>query len=102
MTETQETVSAWITETFGSAGSNLRVAIRANEEMSELLRDLANDDAHPKAAEEAADVVIILYRLFTRLGVNMDDVIDAKMAVNRARTWRVDDSGCGYHIADAS
>ena len=156
--ETQETISAWAEETFGPAGSNLRVAARANEEMAELLRHLSSDPAHPKAPEEAADVVIVLSRLATRLGckvppapslrrkcraslyavhanANLQKVlefteacprhvdtakciegcfdslsalcerlgttlqaeIDKKMQVNRARVWKLDGTGHGYH-----
>jgi hypothetical protein len=67
MNETQESISLWAEETFGPVGSNARVAARANEEMAELLRALSTDDSNPKAAEEAADVVIVLCRLAHRL-----------------------------------
>lgn len=98
--ETQQTISEWIEETFGPAGSNARVVARANEEMAELLRDVTIDDAHPKAAEEIADVFIVLYRVATRLGVDIHELIDRKMAVNRARRWKLDGSGCGYHVKE--
>lgn len=100
MTENQRTVSNWANETFGPAGSNARVAARANEEMAELLRALTVDDNHPKAAEEVADIVIILYRLATRLGIDLHAEIDRKMAINRAREWKLDNTGHGYHVRD--
>lgn len=96
--ETQQTVSRWADETFGVAGSNARVAARANEEMAELLRALTADDRHPKAAEELADIVIVLYRVAERLGVCLHTEIDRKMAINRARVWRLDNTGHGYHV----
>lgn len=98
MTETQKTIVAWCEETFGPATSSVRIAARANEEMAELIRAVATDDRHPKAAEEIADVFIILYRLAERLGVDLHGEIDRKMAVNRARAWRLDGSGHGYHV----
>lgn len=98
MSETQESVSSWATETFGPAGSNIRVAARANEEMAELLRCLSADDAHPKAAEEIADVFIVLYRLAERLGVDIFAEVDRKMQVNRQREWKLDNTGHGYHV----
>lgn len=98
MSETQQSISLWATETFGEAGSNLRVAIRANEEMSELLRCLSTDDRHPKAAEEIADVVIVLCRAAERLGVDIWDKVEEKMAINRTRVWTKDGSGHGYHV----
>lgn len=98
--ETQASISRWAFDTFGPASSNVRVATRANEEMAELLRALAADDKHPKAAEEIADVVIVLYRLATRLEVDLHEVIDRKMATNRNREWNRDNSGHGYHVRD--
>ena len=100
MIETQKSMSDWAQDTFGPVGSNVRVAARANEEMAELLRALSSDDLHPKAAEEIADVVIILNRLATRLGVDLAAEIDRKMKINRARVWKKDNSGHGYHVRD--
>lgn len=96
--ETQLSISEWANSTFGPSGSTLRVAARANEEMAELLRWLSMDDAHPKALEEIADVVIILYRAAWRLGGDLHAEIDRKMAINRAREWNLDGSGHGYHV----
>lgn len=96
--ETQDSISVWANETFGPSGSNIRVAARANEEMAELLRALSVDDHHPKAAEEMADVVIVLYRLAWRLGVDLHFEIDRKMTLNRKREWKQDGSGHGYHV----
>ena len=95
--ETQATINDWIERTFGAAGSNLSVAARANEEMAELLMGLAVDDEHPKALEECADIVIILYRLAERLGGDLHEAVNAKMAINRGRSWNVA-NGHGYHI----
>lgn len=102
MAETQATISAWAEETFGPISSTMRVAVRANEEMAELLRALSSDDANPKAAEEIADVVIVLYRVAARLGVELPAEVDRKMAVNRAREWRLDGTGHGYHVRPGS
>lgn len=73
MPETQATISAWADATFGTASSNARVAARANEEMAELLRAITSDDPAKlaKVPEEAADVVIVLCRLATRLGYKL-------------------------------
>lgn len=79
--ETQKTISGWADATFGPVGSNARVAARANEEMAELLRCLTADDGHPKAADEIADVLIVLYRLAERLGVNLHDEVEVRAIV---------------------
>lgn len=94
--ETQALISDWATETFGTPGSNASVAARANIEMAELLFALAKDDSHPKAAEEVADVLIVLYRLAQRLGVDIHEEVDKKMRVNRQREWDVE-GGHGRH-----
>ena len=100
MTETEQSVAAWADETFAAATSNIRIAVRANEEMAELLRALSMDDANPKAAEEIADVVIILIRLARNLGTNIRSEIDRKMEINRRRHWKKDKTGHGYHVRD--
>lgn len=96
--ETQKTISNWATSTFGPVGSNLSCAARANREMAELMQALAADDNHPKAGEEVADVVICLSRLVERLGANLQDEINRKMAINRARQWSLDGDGHGRHV----
>lgn len=96
--ETQVSISQWAEKTFGPAGSNARAVARANREMAELLEHVTADDAHPEAAEEVADIVIVLYRVATLLGVDLHDRIDAKMARNRVRKWKLDGTGHGYHV----
>lgn len=100
--ESQESISEWATATFGPPSSNARVAARANEEMAELIRALTADDNHPKAAEEIADIVIVLCRLSTRLGSDLWRAIEAKMQVNRSREWKLTGDGHGYHTRDKS
>jgi NTP pyrophosphatase (non-canonical NTP hydrolase) len=100
MRETQRSISDWAEQTFGPASSNMRVATRANEEMAELLRALAVDDNNSKAWDEMADVLIVLFRLADRTGIDLLWMVDEKMKINRARVWKQDGSGHGYHIRD--
>jgi NTP pyrophosphatase (non-canonical NTP hydrolase) len=101
-TENQKTITAWANETFGHAHSVMRVVVRANEEMAELLRALSTDDHSRKAAAEIADVIIVLCRAATMLGVDITEEVDKKMKINRARRWNVDGTGHGYHVRDKS
>lgn len=87
MTETQQTINTWIEATFGGAGSNMSVAVRMQREVSELLTKLASDDNHAEAADECADVQILLARLAGRLGFDLSEAVDRKMQVNRSRSW---------------
>jgi NTP pyrophosphatase (non-canonical NTP hydrolase) len=98
MNETQQTISAWALTTFGEVVSNVSAATRANKEMAELLMALAIDDRHPEAGEEIADIVIILFRLAERLGIDLFAEIDRKMSINRQRRWQLDGAGHGYHV----
>ncbi|MCD1645225.1 MazG-like family protein [Aurantimonas coralicida] len=101
MAETQDSINRWATSVFGhSTAGILRTAIRGNEEYAELLAEIAVNGPSEKAAEEMADVAILLLVLAGRSGVDLQDEIDRKMAKNRARKWRVDTSGHGYHIPD--
>ena len=95
MSETVEEVTRWANVTFGPA-TILRQFSRAMEEMRELheLMMLSPEAGKMKVAEEAADVVICLYRI---IGMTNPSAIDEKMAINRARTWKVDGEGCAYH-----
>lgn len=88
MIESQESISVWAEETFGPVSSNARVAARANEEMSELLQALTSDEKHPKAKEEAADVLIVLYRLAARMGFDLKDEVRRWMQNEDNLAWR--------------
>lgn len=99
--ETQARVAAWADQTFGPAQSLARIAARANEEMAELLRITTATPVHHQAVlDEAADVVIVLYRLARDAGGDLLEAVDRKMAVNRGRAWKLDSTGHGYHVRD--
>lgn len=85
--ETWESMFAWAEETFGPI-SQERTATRANEEMQELLAD-------PSDVTEAADVCIALSRY-----PGIRQAIERKMAINRARKWKLNGDGTGYHVKD--
>ena len=98
MKETQASISQWAEDTFGPASTSVRVASRANEEMAELITALAKDDDDASAVEEAADIVIILCRLATRLKADLWEEVERKMEINRGRKWNVGTDGHGYHL----
>lgn len=98
--ETNEAICAWANEAFGPAVTRLSIARRAAEEMDELIAALEEDDRHPKAPEEAADIIIVLARLFEEFGTTEQAEIDRKMTVNRMRKWRQTGTGHGYHIKE--
>lgn len=99
-TETQATIAKWANTTFGEPATNLSIAMRAQKEMSELIRKLEEDDWHQGAPEEAADVIIVLQRIFSRFDRSGTDEVDRKMRTNRARKWQLTGDGHGQHVKD--
>lgn len=98
MSETQQSISEWANATFGEPISNMSIARRAQKEMAELVTGLLADDRDPAASVEAADVIIVLMRLFERMGTTWQIEVDKKMAINRARQWVLDGNGHGSHV----
>ncbi len=100
MKETQATIEKWRAETFGGRPTPVNMAVRANEEMAELIRAVTNPDPPgcKEIAAEAADVLIVLYGVATMAGFDLHRAVDAKMAVNRARRWTRDKAGRSHHI----
>ena len=95
-TETSQTIREWGDATFG-APTDLTVLVqRARVEMDELEQALRAGD-HAEAGREAADVVILLHRLAALLEQDLCEQVDAKMVINRARTWKAAGDGtCGH------
>jgi hypothetical protein len=74
-----------------------RVAAAARPSVGRL-SSARNNNA--KAAEEVADVVIVLCRLMTRMGRNLGEEVPRKIAINRTRQWNLTADGHGYHVRD--
>lgn len=122
--ETQQSIWDWINETFpGTDPNSPRKSLRALEEMVELclasgatpeqigaavyrsIGDQAPHEKRPlpdKIPSEAADVVIVLSGLAAMRGINLQAEIDKKMAINRARKWKANGDGTGYHVKTPS
>lgn len=97
MRETQQTISAWALDTFGPGATALSVSARALKEMAELIMTLTIGDEE-KARDEVADVAIVLCQVAEKLGVRIDQAINEKMIINRARKWALDGKGQGQHV----
>lgn len=95
MSETIESISQWAGETFGPATPFSSLS-RALDEIGELrkLWHRYPDVSHDELVEEAADVCITLYRYINLVD---KDAIEKKMAINRARKWKVTGEGVGQH-----
>lgn len=127
--ETQESIGRWIAETFpGADPTTPRKALRVLEELVELClvsgasgQDLlkatfsalsrcgvdkssaawiARDRRPDKIPAEAADVEIVLRGLAQLHGFDLQAEVDKKMAINRARRWKANGDGTGYHVKE--
>jgi 5'-deoxynucleotidase YfbR-like HD superfamily hydrolase len=91
--ETQATINQWQSEVFPNRTVDGDIT-HLKEEFKEFL------DASSLAIQaiEAADIVILLYAWASDVGINLQDHIDAKMKINRARKWRILPDGTGRHL----
>ncbi len=95
--ETQQTMSDWAEATFGPVQDPKALWNRALLEMQELGEAVDHQDLS-EIGKEAADVMILLYRLASQFDLDLDAELDAKMAINRSRTWSSKGDGTGSHI----
>lgn len=77
---------------------NLSRAIRAAEELAELIEMLVKDDGDPHACTEVADIDIVLEGIPAAHGQDSGDNKDRKMSINRARQWNTTGDGHGQHV----
>ena len=96
-TETSSTIRTWSDATFGAPSDLTVLVARARLEMDELEQAIREGDM-AEAGREAADVVILLHRLAGILGLELNEQVDAKMAINRARKWKTTGDGTGSHV----
>lgn len=96
-TETSSTICEWGDAAFGEVRDLSALVARARGELDELdLAIRANDAA--EIGREAADVVILLHRLVALAGMDLNEQVDAKMTINRARKWKLAGDGTGGHV----
>lgn len=95
--ETSNTICLWGDKTFGKVSDLSALVARARGELDELEQAVHADD-QAAIGREAADVAILLHRLVALVGLDLGDEVDAKMAGNRARTWKAAGDGTGGHV----
>lgn len=71
----------------------------ANGVLAMLFENLVRPDALASARRAIiVQIALSLDRLAVSAGGNLDDAVDAKMAINRARDWKLTDRGHGRHV----
>lgn len=96
--ESSATIAQWGTATFGDAASVKAYALRAQEELAELIEAIESGEPDTAIAHEAADVTILLHRITGTLNLELYEAVDEKMVINRQRKWTRDGKGVGQHI----
>lgn len=88
--ENQKTICEWAKDVFGTQGSDIELLKKKlKEECNEFFEELSSDKTTKKQClTECADIYIVLVQLVDALGGNLQDEVDTKMTVNRARKWR--------------
>ena len=98
-TEDQWTIAGWGEETFGPVTHPEVLVDRARLEFDELREAVLQGDTR-EIAHEIADILILLYRVGTLAGCDIDQAVDEKMAINRARRWIRKGDGTGRHVKE--
>lgn len=89
--ENQKSIWLWVLGTFGMPKEE-RSFERMFEEIDEL-RDAPLENRQ----EECADVLICMYAYASSAGFDLQQAVNDKMKVNRARKWKVHGDGTGHH-----
>ncbi len=99
MKETQASIVKWADETFGPIADEETAAKRMFDEVFEMEDDYF-EDQYDKVAKEFIDVFVTGVRFLAMKGIDFQEALDAKMAINRARKWRSNGDGTGQHIKE--
>lgn len=95
--ETQRSMCDWAEQTFGPVADPVSLVERALLEMQELGEAVDQRDIG-EIGKEAADVLILLYRLADQFDLDLDQEVQAKMEINRSRNWVSKGDGTGSHV----
>ena len=109
MAETYRSIGDWIEDTFQPNDFIDRYSTvhldRVLDEIVELEMSLNPPSGvggvrMSEVGQEAADVVIALAGMCRRYGIDLQEEVDKKMSVNRARKWKVFSNGTGKHVKE--
>lgn len=91
--ELQQEVADWADEVLPRRKFYTTAAKLMMEEIPEWL--MAPDDPL-----EYADIVILVLDLAYQKGIDIEEAVERKMAINRTRRWQVDELGVATHIGE--
>lgn len=90
--ESQTSINEWQRQTFPDATIEGVIG-----HLKEEFHEFVTADTPHEAALEAADLVILLYCWAMMNNVDLHASIDAKMSINRSRSWNLRLDGTGRH-----
>jgi NTP pyrophosphatase (non-canonical NTP hydrolase) len=93
----QKEVFSWAEEQFG-VNSELKIAIRGNKEMAELVSTISNGMGKKSVGEECADVAFFLIQICEKNGFDLMEEVSKKLVINRKREWGFASDGSYQHI----
>jgi len=94
MYETQNTIGAWVREAFNP---DLSMQVKKlHEEVAEFSEAVESGNLS-HAAEELADIAIVVFGLAFQLGVPILKGMNSKMITNRNRKWKFE-NGVNRHV----
>ena len=103
--ENQRSIEQWRLDTFGPAKNTWTLANRSYQEMEELMveagRFKGDGEVDIRAiVGECADILITLYCVAASCDLDLHQMVDLKMNLNRRRKWRAFGDGTGQHIKE--
>ena len=95
ITELQHEISAWV-DTVNPGRTPISTISKLLEEIGELL-----GSEKMKDELELADIFILALDLGTIQGIDIEEAIRKKLAINKSRSWRIADNGAMSHIHES-
>lgn len=93
----QRKVLDWAEGEFGK-NTELKIAIRGNKEMAELVSTISNGMTKKSVGEECADVAFFLIQICEKHGFDLMDEVAKKLVINRKRSWKIASDGSHQHV----
>ena len=88
MKNLQSMIKKWHVETFPNA-TNKAILNKLQEEMLELDNEISSD---ANITDELPDVCIVILAYCARNDIDLEELVNKKMYINKARTWGKENS----------
>lgn len=93
----QKEVLDWAEGEFG-VNPELKIVIRGNKEMAELVSTIMNGMGKKSIGEECADVAFFLLQICEKNDFDLMEEVTKKLVINRKRKWKIVSDGSHQHV----